>query len=181
MPVPPCHHEPDMPGTKRAFSKAERAIVGLAAFGAAFMAYLALVHFERGAGSLCDLAPGFSCQVVNQSVYSDILGVPVSLLGLSYFLAVFAVTLGRFRNAFKAIEIFTVGAVIFSLYLTGVELYLLASVCVFCELSKIVMLLILGIAHRSSHREGEAVAGRMHAAAAAVGLAATLAVYFLQH
>ncbi len=169
-----------MSSTRKSLSTAERVIVGLATLGVACMGYLTYVHFQREGSTLCDLAPGFSCEIVNKSIYAEIFGFPVSLLGLAYFVAVILVTVGRIRNGARAIELFTLGAIFFSLYLTGVELYLLASICIFCEFSKILMLAILGITYDVSRRAGEKISHRHRLFAAVAGIAGTIAAYFIQ-
>lgn len=166
--------------TTQSLSKGEKVIVGLATFGIVIMGYLTHVHFKKTGSTLCDIAPGFSCEIVNKSIYSEIFGVPVSVIGLIYFVAVILLVVGRIRGAAKMIELFTLGALVFSLYLTGVELYVLATICVFCELSKVLMLVILGIAHRAGWRSGTPAVNRHRLIALGAGAVGTVALYFIQ-
>ncbi len=143
------------------------------------MSYLTYVHYKKDGSTLCDLAPGFSCEIVNKSIYAEIFGVPVSVMGLAYFLAVIVLVLGQIRGGAKMIELFTLGALVFSLYLTGLEIYLLASICVICEFAKVLMLCIFGVTHRGNRRVGARI-GRQHLAALTVGSVGTIALYFIQ-
>ena len=161
-------------------SRAEKIIVALAAVGVVVMGYLIYVHYEKTGSTLCDLAPGFSCEVVNKSIYAEIFGVPVSVLGLAYFFSVIMLVAGRIRHGAKAIELFTLGALVFSLYLTVVEVYLLGTICLFCEFSKVLMLTILGVTHRASRRSGTPVPVKFHAAALVAGGVGTVVLHFIQ-
>lgn len=118
-------------------------IAGFAAIGALSMAYLIYVHFKPSGSAFCDFGPGFSCEIVNKSVYADLYGVPVSVLGLAYFLGILALsTRERFERYFGEIQAMTIASLVFGLYLSWVEVALLGSICAFCELSKLMMVAI---------------------------------------
>jgi len=119
-------------------------LVVLALVGVLTMGYLISLHYSHSYNSFCDLGESFSCDVVNKSLYSEILGIPVSLLGFLYFLGVFGVAIWRFKE--KILRYTVLASIIFlgpSLYLTGIEIFVLNSICVLCEFSKI---LISGVA-----------------------------------
>jgi len=114
------------------------ALVGIATMG-----YLLSLHYSSGEGAFCNLGEGLSCEVVNKSVYSEVFGIPVSLFGLLYFAAIFLLVL--FRREKLPHTAVVLGTVILlgpSLYLTGVEIFVLKSICVFCELGKLLMVAI---------------------------------------
>ncbi|HEB13869.1 MAG TPA: vitamin K epoxide reductase family protein, partial [candidate division WWE3 bacterium] len=77
--------------TKR--SKTDILIVAFSILGMVVMAYLAYLKFTEGASSFCDLSEGLSCSAVNQSIYSEIFGIPVAILGFSYFALVLGLVL----------------------------------------------------------------------------------------
>ena len=51
------------------------------------MIYLVYLHYAPvpEGGSFCDIGEAFSCDVVNKSAYSEILGIPMAVLGVVYF------------------------------------------------------------------------------------------------
>jgi len=112
--------------------------LGLA--GAAVMSYLTNLHFSGVEGSFCDLGHGFSCDVVNKSIYSEVLGIPVSILGLLYFFGVLFVAILRYdKTTMKWLAFLSIAFLGPSLYLTGTEIFILENICVFCELSKVLI------------------------------------------
>lgn len=167
---------------KKTLGAGERAIVGLSALGAAFMGYLTYLHFKTSpGGSFCDFGAGLSCDLVNKSIYAELMGVPLSLLGIAYFAGVAALTLRRtVPDRLRIVQIMSVFSLIFSLNLTYIEIFVLGSVCVFCEASKVVMLAILGITTMSLAAERRPMRLEWVAAAAVAGMFFTAAARFMQ-
>lgn len=127
----------------RHLSGPEKWILALSLLGATFMAYLLSLHYAGGASSLCNFGPGFSCQIVNQSIYSLLGPIPISALGLIYFLVAIAAIVRRARGAHEALALFTVASLVFSMYLSYVEARVLYTFCLFCEASKVLMFAIV--------------------------------------
>lgn len=119
---------------------------GFALLGSGFMVYLTYLHYKGAGASVCDFGAELSCSIVNQSIYSELFGIPVSLLGLAYFMTVVLLMLQRkLKQVFQGVILFTIFSLVFSLYLSVIELRVLKSVCLFCESSKGIMLIILGL------------------------------------
>jgi len=116
------------------------------------MVYLTYLKFSAGT-SFCDINAAFSCSVVNQSVYSTLLGIPVSILGLIYFAAVGGLVFSGVagKETYRLIFLATAASLAFSLYLSYAEVFILQTICVLCESSKVLMLLI-GVASFSEMR-----------------------------
>ena len=152
----------------------DKTIMGLAALGTGFMSYLTYLHFESDGGTICDFGAGFSCQIVNQSLYSEILGVPVAVLGLTYFIAMFAVAATRTKWADEIIQLCAIASLVFSFYLSGIEYRVLATICIFCELSKVLMLCIFLASYRGARANGLVIKARYFAAALLGGAGFTL-------
>lgn len=164
------------------FARIRYTVAGLALLGVGVMTYLIYLHYADGGGSVCDIAGGLSCSVVNKSDFSEIFGVPISVLGLLYFLTVVVMmSYKHWPQPFREVTLFTVFALSFGLYLSGVELLILDSFCLFCELSKVVMIAILVFAVMGV-REGKE---KLHPAwvigAVVVGLAFSIGTYMVQH
>lgn len=111
----------------------------LAIIGVVIMGYLTYIHYAD-TRSFCDISEGVSCDIVTKSLYSEIFGVPISVLGLLYFAAVlFAVIRKPDLRAYSLIFLSTVFVLMPSLYLTLMEFVFIKSFCILCETSKTLM------------------------------------------
>lgn len=76
------------------------------------------------------------CDTVTSSVYSQILGVPVALLGWVYYLTVFLLTIAfidtKKRVFFDIARMCTVAGFFFSLWFLYVQAFLLHAYCIYC-------------------------------------------------
>jgi uncharacterized membrane protein len=112
-------------------------------------AYL-LVLKLTSAQAMC-LGSG-DCSTVNSSRYSEINGIPISLLGLLAYLAIIGIlaieTRSRFLKQNGNLLVFGLSlvGVLFSAYLTYVELYVIHAVCPFCVASAILITIIFILA-----------------------------------
>jgi uncharacterized membrane protein len=119
------------------------ALISVGGFG--IMAYLTYIHFAR-ATSFCDISETVSCDVVTTSIYSEIFGLPVSILGLGYFGLTFVLAVVQRTKAFYQLIFFlTLFVLMPSLYLTATEMFIIKAFCPLCETSKALMVAILGV------------------------------------
>jgi uncharacterized membrane protein len=91
-----------------------------------------------------------SCETVNTSKWSRFLGMPVAAWGLLFYLDVFAValisTLPRFENERTLSVVLVLESavgVLFSAWLTYLELGVIHAICIWCVTSAIIVTLIL--------------------------------------
>ena len=123
------------------------AILGI--LGAADSIYL-LIYKLTGNSHMC-LGNG-GCHDVNFSPYSVIYGIPVSVFGLSAYLAIVCILFleGRLKiakqNGPLAIFGMSLGGVAFTVYLTYLELYVIHAICPFCVASAVIITLIFILA-----------------------------------
>jgi uncharacterized membrane protein len=121
----------------------------LTILGAADSLYL-LIFKLTGNSRMC-LGNG-GCPNVNFSPYSEIYGVPVSVLGLCAYLAILCILFleGRLKiakeNGPLAIFGISLGGLAFSIYLTYLEIYVIHAICPFCVASAILITLIFILA-----------------------------------
>lgn len=109
----------------------------LAVVGTGISAYLSYEH-ARGASVVC-LAGGKGCETVANSPYAEMFGVRVSTLGiLGYVALIIAALIPGFFARMAGVAMSLV-AVIFSLYLTYLELYVIHAICQWCVASAIVV------------------------------------------
>ncbi len=117
-------------------------LVGLGV--SAYLSYVELTHSDAICGPVGD------CNAVQSSAYAQIAGVPVALLGLLFYGAVGALVLAlprlrqeQHRPATLTILGLVVAGVLFSVYLTAIEIFALQAVCAWCLASAVVSLLLL--------------------------------------
>jgi len=133
-------HEQNRPKTLR------RTLIALAGAGSLILAYLTRLHYSTGGSSFCNFAPGLSCDLVNQSTYSEIFGIPVAVLGLLFFLTVIVILLNDRRPGYFALTlILTCFALTFSLSLSAVEVFILRTICLLCETTKVIMAVMIAV------------------------------------
>lgn len=105
-------------------------------------------HFITSKTSFCDFGGNFNCDMVNRSIYSTVMGVPVALIGiLGYAVVLGFATIFRTRaDTPKILLGASLAGLGFALYLTYIEAFVLAVWCVLCLSSLAVIFLIAGLA-----------------------------------
>lgn len=116
------------------------AVVGIA--GLAISAYLAVVYLTDGA-AVCAIAEG--CDVVQQSEYAELAGIPVPLLGLAGYAAILATLVRDTERSRAAAAFLSLGGFGYSAWLTYVEIAILDAICIWCVGSAICMTLLAGL------------------------------------
>jgi len=123
--------------------------LALAIAGAGVAGYLTWSKVS-GEGLLCI---GFrGCDVVNNSPYAELLGIPVAAWGLGAYLILAALAL-PIRGNHASLQTWMValsfaialGGWLFSMYLTAVEAFVLHAWCSWCVTSAILITLLLGV------------------------------------
>ena len=126
-----------------------RALVVLALAGIFVSLYLLLYKLGFYGSLMCG---GASCQVVQSSEYAEIAGVPVAGWGLAWYVAVFAGGLARLQPGLAdagwlrlGLEVAAATGVIFTGWLTWVELFVLHAICWWCVGSAVLVVLIAAL------------------------------------
>jgi len=105
-------------------------------------------HYAKSATEFCDFSQKFSCDIVNRSEYSSIMGIPVAGIGVAGYAVLFV--LATFRRSRSEMPIHLLGAAIaglaFALYLTYIEAYVLLTWCILCVISLATISLIAVLA-----------------------------------
>jgi uncharacterized membrane protein len=128
-------------------------LVALLALGGLFLS-LYLTLFKLGYIGHLACAAG-SCERVQTSRWSMLLGVPVAAWGVAFYLAVLsAAVAGTLQSLADSLIIsrllmaMTVVGALFSAYLTGLELFVIHATCLYCVASAVIVtaMLVLSLA-----------------------------------
>jgi uncharacterized membrane protein len=125
------------------------ASIVLAFLGAADAIYLLVLKYTQ-LEALC--VGNHGCITVNNSIYSEIYGIPVSVFGIAAYLAIAGILLLEphlklaKENGPLAIFGISLAGVAFSAYLTWLEFYVIHAACPFCIASAIIITLIFILA-----------------------------------
>jgi len=112
--------------------------------GLGIAGYLTYVHYA-------DIQPvctaGDSCIKVQSSVYSELAGVPVALIGLLGYVSILGLLLARENeNTRFAMMALTLVGFAFSGYLTYRELFSIHAICEWCASSAVIMTILMLLA-----------------------------------
>ena len=118
-------------------------LIVLAVIGLGVASYLTYVHYS-GIKPAC--TAGESCTKVQTSVYSELAGVPVALIGLLGYIAILgSLLLPESESTRLATMAFTLIGFGFGAYLTYRELFSIHAVCEWCASSAGIMTVLMGL------------------------------------
>lgn len=118
-------------------------VATLALAGIGVAAYLALHRL----GALGELVCGIgSCETVQTSRWATFLGVPVAFWGVGFYVVLFVVAMISTRPELedslglsRALVALTASGVLFSLWLTYLELFVIHAICAWCVVSAVIV------------------------------------------
>jgi len=123
-------------------------VLSLAGLGVSL--YLMWGYTVPGANLACGGSHG--CDTVKDSVYASLLGVPLPTLGILSYVSLLILIIGQNQaavisrgwSAYSALAIFGLSlmGVIYSAYLTYIELFVIYAICRWCVASAIIMVAI---------------------------------------
>ncbi|MFN3974425.1 MAG: vitamin K epoxide reductase family protein [Dehalococcoidia bacterium] len=123
--------------------------MALAGVGAGISGYLTVSHL-LGKAPVC--GPSHGCAIVQNSPYATLWGVPVALLGLLLYIALVVLPLAEVR--FPRVRVaaplasltLALGGLVFSAYLTWLEVFVILAICWWCVASAVVIALLTPVA-----------------------------------
>ncbi len=122
------------------------ALAILAVTGLALSGISLFNHYKESPTEYCSFGEDFNCDVVNHSVYARFQGIPVAAIGLAGYAALLVLTFLRSRTAAALLLLGALIGLGFSLYLTYIEAYVLATWCILCLGSLAAIVLITALA-----------------------------------
>ena len=131
--------------TTRALGRVPVASLVLSLAGLAVSTYLTVAHFRQGA-LLCAEGEVVDCGTVTTSEQSELLGIPVAVLGVVGYVLIFASVwvpgdAGRLAGAVLSLAGFG-----FSAYLTYREIFTIDAICQWCVVSAVLMTVLAVLA-----------------------------------
>ncbi len=128
-------------------SRLELILIVLGIGIAGYLTYVKLFGLEPVCGGLGD------CEAVQTSIYSELLGVPVGAWGLLSYIALLVIYLVKRSNwrdlgglARQGFFLLTLIGVVFSAYLTYLEIFVIHAICPWCVASAVVMTVLFVLA-----------------------------------
>jgi vitamin-K-epoxide reductase (warfarin-sensitive) len=105
-------------------------------------------HYGASQSSFCDFGESLNCDIVNRSVYSTVLGIPVALIGILGYASLLALAT-LYRGKAETPAILLIASVLglgFAIYLTYIEAFVLGVWCILCLSSLTLMVAITVLA-----------------------------------
>lgn len=161
--------------------RAGAAALALCVLGALISAYLLVADFLLGGAEFC--LTGQGCDVVRESRYSRMGGIPVPLLGVLGYAAMAAAVLsplGR-RTKWSLLFPLSAAAVGFSAYLTYLELFIIEAICSWCVASAAIAAALLALSGLWKRQTAEGASAFKSLAGAAAVLVLVFAVSYSIH
>jgi len=126
------------------------ALLVLTILGIADAWYLTLSAFQ-GAALVCDVGAALDgCNIVAQSPYSKLFGIPLALYGVIFYAVVFGLVLALFRAThhplYQAVVLLGIIGFIASLVFLFIQFVLIKALCIYCIISAVVAALICIVA-----------------------------------
>jgi uncharacterized membrane protein len=116
-----------------------RAAIGLLALaGAAVAAYLVYARYAH-AQIACTTG---GCETVQHSRYARLAGMPVAVLGLAAYVAVFATALSARVEAAAIGAAIALGGLAFAIYLVVIQVAVIDAICQWCLASDAILLVL---------------------------------------
>jgi uncharacterized membrane protein len=118
-------------------------VIGL--LDSAYLAYIKLANATATCGGIGD------CDAVNSSKYAEIFGIPIALFGAGAYIFMLVIIYMEPRhnlwreNGPLALFVLTLLGVLYSAYLTYVEVAILFAICPYCVLSAIILVAMFAI------------------------------------
>jgi vitamin-K-epoxide reductase (warfarin-sensitive) len=101
-------------------------------------------HYAKSTTEFCDFSQQFSCDIVNRSEYSSIVGIPVAGIGVAGYAALLLLSTlwkSRVETPTRLLGA-AIAGLVFALYLTYIEAYVLETWCILCLISLALISLI---------------------------------------
>ncbi len=108
----------------------------VSAAGIGIAAYLTYVHY-RPAALIC--TGGGGCESVQESKYAVLVGIPIAILGLAYWIAALVLVIWDSELARTLTAALAITGLAFAAYLVILQLFVIDAICVWCMVNDLVL------------------------------------------
>jgi len=128
--------------------KVRRILAVLGFIGLLDSAYLSYIKLANATASCAGIG---DCDAVNSSKYADIFGIPIALLGAGAYIVMLLILFMEARdplwraNGPLTLFVLTLIGVLYSAYLTYVEIAILHAICPYCVISAVVLVAMFSL------------------------------------
>ena len=126
------------------------------AAGIGVAAYLTYVHYQPSA-LIC--TSGGGCETVQQSKYALLVGIPVAILGLAYWIAALGLTVWNSELARTLTAALSIAGLAFAAYLVILQLFVIDAICVWCMANDVVLAPLFAVLALMRLRSADAGSG----------------------
>jgi len=121
----------------------------LSVYGLGASIYLTITHFDAKALA-CVSNSTFNCEKVTQSPQSEIIGIPVAMLGLAFFVPMLVLCLpAMWRTSQRWVHlarlVLSITGVGMIIYLISAELFVIKAICLWCSSVHVVTFILFVI------------------------------------
>ena len=146
-------------------------ITALAVLGVAVSSYALWQHYAPLGAAFCNFSETFSCDIVNQSAFSEVFGIPVALIGILGYAGIGVLAMVAYKtisppfskgeregvrvqtnrgwgihSILRWLLAASLGGLVFSLCLTYIEIVWIGAYCPICIVSQVLILAIAALA-----------------------------------
>lgn len=107
-------------------------ILILTIIGLIISSLLTYFSFNPEESGVCQINSYWDCLKVSQSEYSQVFGLPISFLGIIGFIILIMFSSFKFNYQKYFLTVTSGLFLLFSLYLTFIEFFMIKSLCLFC-------------------------------------------------
>lgn len=126
-----------------------QAIKAISVVGFLVTVYATYIHFSSSPSTLCNFNAQFNCDIVNKGIYSEVFGVPVSILGMLGYVWFFVLAREMIVRPQRHMKLLLAASLAFaagfSLHLAWISYALLSTWCLVCIASYICTFAIFGL------------------------------------
>ena len=119
--------------------------------------YLVYIHYQVDVTGMCQADTTFDCDLVNQSQYAMLFGIPIAIFGLAFYTAFFLLGMALYRgfelrrihpalsrnHTFWLMFLIPLFGTAFSLRLSYIEATVLNAWCPFCVIQQFIVFIML--------------------------------------
>jgi uncharacterized membrane protein len=139
--------------------------LALSLIGLGIATYLTIAHFVGTQALVCSDNGLINCSAVTTSAQSHFLGLPVSVLGLAYYVVMVVINSPpMWYSPDRRVHLLRVGLMIlgmaFALYLVSAELLIIDKICIWCTGVHIVTFALFVVVMTAHAGMGDARSGR---------------------